>query len=459
MKNRPQMYAILFFCCCIFFYFSFPLLAFQPGSDKLQTLSTDTTAAAQSPQQTSTVWMIVSIVFLFVLVLALGYYMQRLHRDTMDLVRQHGTLNTFLSTPVGLPTGTVRAVITFLTIIFSLYIFLLEAMNLAEFPGSLGTILTAIIGFYFGHRAAQKGEERLAKQYDDKVKEIESKQVEKDKSVAQEWIGKIKKNVNLVRQVLDFIPPDKRKKFEPLLNKLESGVHTADTLLENESVQESIDKARDLYENFKRDNPLKDIVKRASTTFATVVSGMSPLAVIGTLVGISGTVVGMTYQRWKARIMDLPFSPSDLPLKLVDTDRSFLLIANSPLCKEAFQKQLKDRDSEFLDKVNKDFLRLEIEELKEKYKKYFDTAENVKNAVKEYRRIVAETQLEQEIDASLFSDVGGYRRFLGIVDSIRKNPQAHADFDELMEVIDGLKRTDEPIISIFKKIRNEVEGE
>ena len=459
MNSRLQLYAILFYCCCIIFCSSLPLLALQPDADTLHATSGDTMTTAASPQQNSSVWMIVSIAFLFVLVLALGYFMQRLHKDTMELIRKHGTLNTFLSTPVGLPTGTVRAVITFLTIIFSLYIFLLEAMNLAEFPRSLSAILTAIVGFYFGHRTAQKGEERIAKQYDDKVKEIEAQQVEKDKGIAQEWIGKIKKNVSLVRQVLNFVPPDKRKKFEPLLTNLESGVNTADTLLKNDSVQESIDKARDLYEKFKRENPLKDIVQRASTTFASVVSGVSPLVVIGALVGVSGTVVGVAYQRWKARIMDLPFSPSDLPLKLVDTDRVFLFMANSPLCKDAFQKKLKDRDSAFLEQVNKDFLRLEIEELKNKYKNYFDTAENVKQAVEEYRRIVAETQLEQEIDASLFSDVGGYRRFLGIVDNIRKDQQAHADFDELMEIIDGLKRTDEPIISIFNKVKDEVEGE
>ena len=44
------------------------------------------------------------------------------------------------------------------------------------------------------------------------------------------------------------------------------------------------------------------------------------------------------------------------------------------------------------------------------------------------------------------------------IDHIRTDETAGADLDMLMEVVDGLKKSDEPLVSIFEKVRKEVEG-
>jgi hypothetical protein len=106
-----------------------------------------------------------------------------------------------------------------------------------------------------------------------------------------------------------------------------------------------------------------------------------------------------------------------------------------------------------------DFLRKEDDALWPVYgQPYgFDSLADFREAVQAFRMALAGREIETETDASNFAATGGYRSFMNAIDRIRADKNAGADLDMLMEVVDGLKKTDEPLAGIFEKVRKEVE--
>ncbi len=61
---------------------------------------------------------------------------------------------------------------------------------------------------------------------------------------------------------------------------------------------------------------------------------------ISALAGVSTKLAGVAYQKWKASILHLPFSPAVIPLDVVDANTGFVLFLNSPIFKKAFVREL-----------------------------------------------------------------------------------------------------------------------
>ena len=415
-----------------------------------------TSGTGTAPAPMSTLWVGGSILFLLVVVLLFGAYMFYLQREFLSACRESNQLPLFFNKPAGLPEGTVRSILTLLIIIFSLYLFILAAAGVGRFPEALGAILSAIIGFYFGHRSMSgkddKTIENLKTQLDDAS-------AGKDQSRAQQVVGKIGKNIQLLKTVMDVLPAETQKKYEPLLDKLQKGSAAAGALLDSGAFSQAAEKAQSLYDAFKQGNPLKSIVQKASLSFAAVAGGVPPLAIIAAVVGVSATAAGVAYSRWKARLLNTPLSPSVAPLKMVDTDTCIATMLGIPALKTAFKEKLAQRDGAFLEQLMNDFLRKEVDALWPVYgQPYgFDSLEDFREAVQAFRMALAGREIETEADPAVFAKTGGYQSFMKAIDQIRADKTAGADLDRLMEVVDGLKKTDEPLAAIFEKVRKEVE--
>lgn len=342
---------------------------------------------------------------------------------------------------------------------FTLQAFKVKVGDVAvQFPEALAAILSAIIGFYFGSRTASKGSETALDEAQTQLQQAQEKQ---DEGKAQSLVKDIGSKLKTAQAVMNFLPEDLRNKFSPTLNKAVGVVGTAENLLQNESFSKAADKAGDAINIFKKDNPIREIVSKAAKSFGAVVSGIPPLAIIGAVVGVSGILAGAAYNRWRARILNAPFSPTVAPLKLMDADTAFFLLINSPILKAAFKEKLENRDGPFLEKVTQDFITKESFDIWPEYQQYFDSMETFEEGVQQFRMAAATSQMESEIDPSLLSEVGGYKPFMEAVDKLRNDPQSAGDLDLLMEVTDNLKKsqTDEPLHKIFDDARKEIEDQ
>jgi hypothetical protein len=441
---------VLLFLIVVFLLFLVTLQAFNVGPNLFQNFMSFLTAENG--------WLIASIAVLTLVVIGFLWYMFYLQKKFLKACEDEDQLNLFTTAPAGLPTGSIRSILTLLIIVFSLYLFTLQAFGVGgvQFPEALAAILSAIIGFYFGSRTASKGGEETLKDTHEKLKEAKEEQyVGKAESVVKEVGSKLK----TAQAVMNFLPEELRNKYSPTLNKVVDYVGKAENLLENDAFSKAADKAGDALNVFKKDNPIRDIVSKTAKSFGAVVSGIPPLAIVGAVVSVSGVLAGVAYNRWRARILNAPFSPTVAPLKLVDPDTGFYLVLGSPILKEAFKTQLEGQDRPFLEKVVQDFLQKETDEIWPEYQGYFDSVATFEEGVQQFRMAAATNEMEGEIDPALFTEVGGYKAFMEMIDKIREDDQAGADLDLLMEVADNLKKTetDEPLHKIFQDARKEIE--
>lgn len=442
---------VLTFLVVVFLLFLITLQAFRVAPNFIQS----TFSFLETPNG----WMILSILILSLVIGAFFWYMFTLQRKFLKACQDGDQLQLFSNAPAGMPIGSVRSILTLLFIIFALFLFAIQAFRgdgEVKFPDALAAILSAIIGFYFGNRSGAKGREEALETGEEKLKEAREMQYEgKAEGVVKEVSSKLK----TAQAVMNFLPEDLRKKYGPTLDKVTDYVGKAENLLDNDAFSKAADQAGSALNIFKKDNPIKDIVSKTAQSFGAVVSGIPPLAIVGAVVGVSGVLAGVAYNRWRARVLNAPFSPTVAPLKLVDADTGFFLAAGSPILKEAFKTQLEGQDRPFLEKMTQDFLQKETDDIWPEYQTYFDSVATFEEGVQQFRVAAATNELESEIDPTLFAEVGGYKAFMEMVDKIRNNPEAGADLDLLMEVADNLKKTatDEPLQKIFEDARKEIE--
>lgn len=435
-------------------------------------------------------WIIGTIIFLLVVIVGFLLYMYTLQKRFFEACMADDHLALFFQSPAGLPAGTVRSVLALIIVTISLYFITLAVFGVTEgrSPEMLTGILGAVIGFYFGGRSASRGEEKVLS---NKVKEVRTEQntvikerdaavkereaavqereaavqerdqatKEKDTSQAEALLSKVQKVTGLAKMVSAILPTDLKSKFDDVTNKLEQGVNIIENLSKIGDVAGVVTKGTEVFDLFKGDNPVRSIIEQATRSFGKVLGGaVPPLALISTIVGVTTTLAGGAYARWKARILNLPFSPTVAPLKLVDADTGQLLIIQSTILKAAFLQKIKEDDRPFMAGVYKDFITQEKSELWKKYGEYFDSQEDFENGVEGFRREAANLELPSEIEPTLLKEVGNYDSLMTSIDKIQQDDKAGGDLDLLMEVVEGLQKENQPVRDIFDKVRKEIDS-
>ncbi|MFY9269853.1 MAG: hypothetical protein WAO55_08930 [Candidatus Manganitrophaceae bacterium] len=430
-----------------FFSLFFPALAVAAENGDL------VTAAAHHPA-----WIIGTILFLLIIVVGFFWYLHTLQQRFLDACKEDKQLPVFLQAPFGLPTGSVRSVIALMIVTISLFFIVLQVFLGVNFPEGLTTLLGTIIGFYFGSRSTsgQQGEGT-----DSKVAELKEAHgtavAEKETGQAQALLKKVEKGVALTKTALNLLPESMQKKYGDTLSKLEEGIATAENLIEGGKTLEAVNKAGELFEAFKGGNPVKEIVSKASLSFGRVLGGSVPqLALIFAIVGVGSKLVGVTYQKWKARILHAPFSPSVIPLEVVDANTGFVLFLQCAIFKTVFARELEENDRPFIKSAIDAFLKEETDPLWEKYKGRFESRQQFEEGLEEFRRAAANIELKRAIDPKWVAEVGGYESLVSAVDKLDADPEARGDLDALVLVTEGLQRSGEPVQTIFEKVREGV---
>ncbi len=396
-----------------------------------------------------------TLAILVIIIAGMLGYMWALQRRYFSGCKDEKQMTLFSQSPAGLPTGTIRSMIAFSVVILSLYFISLQVLGVVEtsFPEALGSLLGAVIGFYFGSRSSGPADSGMLKQVDEMKQQRDTAVAEKDGDKANELLKKAKKGVSLTKKVLKYLPEEHQKKYEKLVGKLEQGVDVAEKLNKSGMVSDAVNKAQETFKDFVTENPVKDLIKKAAASFKLALGVSLPqVALITTVVGVGAGLAGLAYQKWKARILHAPFSPAELPLKTIDANTGFSLLVASPIFKKAFMQELQDNDRPFMQSmIDLCIKESDTNAIYTKYKDHFDSRELFEQGLIEFRHNAADRELKEFIDDSAFSAIGGYDAFIGMIDRIHTDNKALADLDALVTVAENLQNEGEPVVEVFKK--------
>ena len=443
-----------------FFIVFFSVILVSLCLNHILVLANETIQSTNQTGGSSLWWIIGTILFLLLLVGGILGYFFLLQKRFLEACCKNNQIALFAQSPAGLPRGTIRALITLIIVTLSLYIIILFFFDVAggeekRFPEVLAAVLSTVIAFYFGTRASSQGQET------NQITEATQKQLiktidEKDEGQAHEFVNKVDKGINLAKTVIAVLPKDLKEKYQGHVDKLDKGVSIAKSLLSKGDFGGALKEAKEKFDDFVKDNPLKGIITKALESFKSVGISLPSIAVVGSIIGISTKLTGIVYDKWKARILNLPFTPAHLPLKLIDADTGSILFRKSNIMSKVFEKEILEDKRSFIGQATEDFLQKNSDQLWETYEDYFSTLEELELGLSEFRRNVADRELEFDLK-DITIEAGNYKQLSKDLDKIYADENSRKDLDLLVEVVEKLQQNQEPVERIFKKVRKEIE--
>ena len=430
------------------------------------------TLAAATPEMiTKNLAGVGAVLFLIIIAAAALLYMSRLQKRFFEGCLQDKQLSQFFASPAGLPGGTVRAILALIIVVVSLFLIALQFFDLggseSGMPEALTTLLGAVVAFYFATRASQTGDSAAQTQ-------LQTFKAQRDEALTNEAtvqadtkLGKIRKGLDVVKAASVFLPEDMKKKYGSLLGRVETGLKTVDDLIGGKNATGANEIADGVLSDFAKNNPvvgvLSKITRSAGPILSTLGISAAPVTLALSVVGIGVRLGGAKYQRWKQRVLHAPLTPEAVPLTAIDATVGDSLLRNSPILTAAFKPELDVQNRKFIKQAANELLALDMETLWSRYRRNeagedrFESRQQFEDGVEEYRRVKADFDLRPEVPADLVAPFGGYDNLLKAVDAINKEPEAQANFDELMMVADGLIKEGQPVIKILENASKEVE--
>lgn len=389
--------------------------------------------------------------------LGLLWYLYRLRDQFFLACQESGDLALFASHPMGLPVGSVRSTLALVIVVISVGYIIINQ----DIPNALTAVLGTVLGFYFGTRSVSgrtQADEVLENEVE-RLKTARNEVVEgQQEGEVVTMLERIRKGITMTKTVIGVLPHELRGRYEKLVEKMEQGAETVRDLADGGNLSAAVERAKSIFDAFKTGNPVKERVAQAMQSFGRVLGTTLPsLGLIGGIVKVGANLTGMAYQKWKARILHLPFSPAVLPPALVDANTGLVLFMKSPVLKEAFRPELEGNDRPFMEEATHAFLREErMDALWTAYKDRFESRAAFEEGVEAFRRAAADLELEEAIEADQLADVGGYGTLTAAVDRLHQDDEARADLDAIVTIFEGLQRSGEPVLSILDKVKNEV---
>lgn len=401
------------------------------------------------------------ILVMAVVIMGFLLHLRSLQTKFLETCRQEKQLALYFQSPAGLPEGTIRATIGLLIVTISLFFMGLSIAvpNGPDIPQALSGLLGTIIGFYFGsRRPGGEGETVIQQQARETTEQRDQAVSEKNGNIASSLLEKANTGLSIARTVAGLLPKEVGGKYLQMADKIEQGVRVTQDLLGIGETAKAVTKAEEVGNSLDTEGPLADIVGNAVKSFGSVLGTAVPAAgLILALVAATTKLTGIFYQKWKARILHLPFSPAaGLGLALVDANTGFALMLHSPVFNAAYQHKL--QDPAFLKQAADDFLsEPEVDKLLEKYGAEGGFTSNLafQEGLEEFRRAAADNELKalvQAKDPALLGSAGGYDAALAAVDKIHQDPKALMDLDALVITTEKLQAEGQPVAKMIGDI-------
>ncbi len=300
------------------------------------------------------------LLFMIAACLAVGAWLWAVRRDFVRMVGPDPAaekLALFREAQAGLPDGTIRAVLALLVVLVTLpAMVFFRALGL-ESSGELGTILGGILGFYFGSRSGGGEADAFRRQADAMRDQAEDQRqraqaaeqardaaicghqqavqaARQDASAATGLLAEAREKLAGLRSGLDLatrlLPPAQGQAARVLLDQVQQGLDLAGRVQAGDAaaIPEAAGEAADLVAQvLGTENPLTGILSDsvAGLRTGTAIAAMAGIGgPAGLLAGVAfGAIQALRkgneyYERWKARIIDRPYTANLFPPEGLD---------------------------------------------------------------------------------------------------------------------------------------------
>ena len=364
-------------------------LSFSAGPSLAQTADAAPVPGAAHPVQ----WALACVSILIGMLL---FYAWGLRQQLMEMVRNSppetsaSNLAAFNQLPMGLPSGTIRAILA-LIVVFGSIIFL--AMSLldssVQFPQTLSGILGAVLGFYFGKTglvdgaaavnavtaattdtrnavAAAADATKTAQDAKDSATALQGQldtataqvsQAQSDKAAALVTVGTLanthldsiqtglQQAASLGSTLAGMLPGDAGRDIGVAAATLNSTLKTVTDLRQGD-IGTAVAQAGELFTAMQSNQPVVQVLKQAASAFAPVIGTLfPPAALVTTIIGIGSKLSAAAYARWIARIMDAPYTPEQFSPSVLDSTGAQAALQQVPALATAFAAMLRGGDN------------------------------------------------------------------------------------------------------------------
>jgi hypothetical protein len=286
--------------------------------------------------------------------------------------------------PLGLPEGTVRAVLALIVAVIGLPLLLFsKALNLGtEISGYINGIIAGVFGYYFGSRTANVPSKALTQiadansradqaedDLDDAKQAATDAQAQAGSATRAATFGptvsKLSRDLSIGSTILDVIAPALPAGILP--SGLSTAVATAKSALDavqgatantvTDSQQQSLQSALGAVLGNGGTAGLGSLITAAAPMLSGLsISGLTPVGALVTLLSVGTKLGSLEYQRWRARVLAAPLSHGLIEFGTVTPDDVHAVLQDSPIFAKAFAEE-RDRagfDADLADIVLRD---------------------------------------------------------------------------------------------------------
>jgi len=387
------------------------------------------------------------------------------NRQIDDNVRT-SVLSGYSDWPLGLPRGTVRALLALLIVFGSVALLAISiAAPTYKFPDALVGILGAILGFYFGKNGAstdgqavaavtaanadarvaiQQASDAKAESRDAQAQTVAAHQAlqdtkEQHDALASDRLDDITSDLQGaidVGQSLAKVLPDKFGQPIATATDVVSNTLTTVTDLRKGDLAGAVQQATKIVDQVAPNLPVVNVLAKAAQAIGPILGGsIPPLALLTTVISIGSKLGSVAYAHWVARIMDLPYTPEQFSPKLFDSNAAISVISQVPIVLKALRPQLAAGNRDLaLDVMHLALAGDGGEALLQKYPGMFAglAQPSVQSAVRDLQRAALDYVLGSEVPPDAAQAVGGLGPLLNAVDKVRANRDASAALDLVM---------------------------
>lgn len=383
-----------------------------------------------------------------------------LQRKLMTLSREEGMLESYMQLPFGVPSGTIRSVVTFVVVSFCL---ILIGFNVfykeLELPQILANVLMAIIAFYFGSRTAARPTERATQELQ---KEVQAARKESQGLRVEKILGETKSLLTVVDNLKDtFLPEEEgeKSKLGSFITKAKEKITAAESALKGgdfDMAKTAVNVAKDILSG---KNPSRRILQNASGIFSSILGSVPGLGFLGSMVRIGASLGGRYYDSWKKKILNAPIHLSDITPEIITATTAYSIYLNVDLFKQKFRQQIIDQDNQFLLSSLRDFLSLDNNSLWEKYKEEFkeEDRETFMAAADEVRRRLLDYDLKDRIEIKNLERIENLEVFNEYLDKVSDDREGAKALTSLMNLVDNAKAKNLNLVENLETFKKEEE--
>lgn len=298
--------------------------------------------------------------------LAVGIFIAYLMRQLAAMLRDkdipEARFALIKDLPLGLPEGTIRALLAILVGIVGLPLLLFSrALGLdVAIAGYVNGIIISVFSFYFGTRvtgpdqaAAREARQEAAAATADAARaraEADAQATEaRNQGEAASRITDIRQRIREAKVIADavgsIVPGSAlADRAKSVLDLADRATGVLDTVANADSFTDLADAARQagtLLSGAEESNPLADLLGGAASSFSPVIKALGGAAGLAGPLGIAGAVVmgavaafkagDTVYRRWMARVLDRPYTTDLFPEGLSDGMVGLSVLRRAPI--------------------------------------------------------------------------------------------------------------------------------